>query len=50
MSEMVKSPKGPNFTVWFYASGDAFRDILEGARSELTRRLLTCLPDAALPP
>jgi hypothetical protein len=46
----VPAPKGADFTVWFYASGDAFREILQGARSELTRRLLICLPDAALPP
>lgn len=50
LKELVPEPKGdPDRTVWFYARGDTFKDILEAARAELTRRLLALLPSVEAP-
>jgi len=48
MGDIVPDAEKPDVPVFCYARGDAYRDVLENIRGELTRRLLAILPELLL--
>jgi hypothetical protein len=49
LGDLAPKSATPAHLVQFYARGDAFSEILEAARSELTRLLVACLPNTSPP-
>ncbi len=49
LGDLSAKTANPDVPVWLYSRGDAFGDILEAARSELTRLLVALLPGTSTP-
>jgi hypothetical protein len=49
LGDFDEGASDPNFPVFVYLAGDTFKQMLEGVRQELTRRLLDRLPPVEMP-